>query len=150
MPRLAHVAATFAIVLLAFWAYRVVAVPLIEPSAEPGALRTGDDRRHVAPAKTRHQWAALFPPGAWELNDPRVLTMDQVQLVYQKYESRNGLLHIEPFTIIFTPDDAAEPADAEARAIVLRAPPAPIASSTGPICRSSSPGSFGGVRCPAR
>ena len=87
MPRLAHVAATFAIVLMAYWAYAVVAVPLIEPAAEPIARRVGPDPRPSESAKTLRRWEALFPPGAWELKDPKVLTMDQVQLVFQEYQN---------------------------------------------------------------
>ncbi|MGO8688707.1 MAG: hypothetical protein ACLQLG_03660 [Thermoguttaceae bacterium] len=129
MPRLAHVAATFAIVLMAYWAYAVVAVPLIEPAAEPIARRVGPDPRPSESAKTLRRWEALFPPGAWELKDPKVLTMDQVQLVFQEYQNLgHGRVRIHPFTIIFTPDNAEEAADTEARTIVLEAP-------DGAVCR---------------
>ena len=129
MPRLAHVAATFAIVLMAYWAYAVMAVPLIEPAAEPMAKHVGPDPPPSEPAKTRRRWEALFPPGAWQRNDPKVLTMDQVQLVFQEYQNLGrGRVRIHPFTIIFTPDNAEEAADAEARTIVLEA-------SDGAVCR---------------
>ena len=35
MPRVLRIAVSFAIVLVAYWAYALVAVPLIEPQADP-------------------------------------------------------------------------------------------------------------------
>ncbi len=61
MPRLAHVAATFAIVLMAYWAYAVVAVPLIEPAAEPMATHVGPDPPPSEPAKTRRRVGGALP-----------------------------------------------------------------------------------------
>ena len=55
--------------------------------------------------------------------------MDQVQLVFQEYQNLgHGRVRIYPFTIIFTPDNAEEAADTEARTIVLEAP-------DGAVCR---------------
>ena len=101
MPRVAHIAASFAIVLMAYWAYALVAVPWIEPAAEAAPGRSSSPTTTMPLQDQRgKEWAALFPPGAWELKDPQVLTIDQAQLLMpttQSYESKgNGRVQIRP------------------------------------------------------
>jgi lipopolysaccharide export system protein LptA len=127
MPRVAHIAASFAIVLMAYWAYALVAVPWIEPAADPGPSRSSSTPTAMPLQDQRgKEWAALFPPGAWERKDPEVLTIDQAQLLMptmQNYESKgNGRVQIRPCTIIFTPEGIEDPAERIARSVVMEAP----------------------------
>ena len=141
MPRLAHIAASFAIVLMAYWAYALVAVPLIEPAAEPGAPR---DRRRPRGTCRREDRAEqvggpLFPPGAWELKDPKVLTIDQVQLSdagATRARATAGCTS-SPLRSSSPPTAPKSPADAIARSIVLEAPDgADFQFDQASICRS--------------
>ncbi len=127
MPRVAHIAASFAIVLMAYWAYALVAVPWIEPAADPASNRSSSSPATMPLQDNRmKEWAALFPPGAWELKNPEVLTIDQAQLLMptmQNYEGKgNGRVQIRPCTIIFTPDSIEDPAERIARSVVMEAP----------------------------
>ena len=130
MPRVAHIAASFAIVLMVYWAYALVAVPLIEPAAEPGPdASSSTAATPAAPGQdgARVKWRApLFPPDAWEAKDPEVLTIGQVQLLMkgrEGYQNQgNGVVFIRPCTIIVTPENAEEPEDQLARSAVLEVP----------------------------
>ena len=123
MPRLAHIAGSFVIVLVAYWAYALVAVPLIEPPAAVADTHNGPGGRTVrmpsATAKAK-EWAALFPDGAWQRKDPKVLEIDQIKLLMEDYQNLgNGRLRVHPCTIIFTPEGADDPVERNRRSIVL-------------------------------
>ena len=128
MPRVLRIAGSFAIVLVAYWAYALVAVPLIEPPADPSRDRTISEAERAA-ARARidpgiAELAGLFPPGAWELKSPKILESEQGKLLMQDYRNRgDGRVEIHPCTMILTPDG---PADDEAqrkrRPVILEAP----------------------------
>ncbi len=128
MPRVLRSAGSFAIVLVAYWTYALVAVPLIEPPAELRRDKplTEQDRQqgsHLLDDRLA-ELRELFPPGSWVLKDPKILESDQVKLVMQDYRNLgDGRVEIRPCTIIFSPDG---PADDEAqrrrRAVILEAP----------------------------
>lgn len=129
MPRLLRTAGSLAIVVVAYWAYALVAVPLIEPPAKTGdrgAPASQADREAPGVRITTEidKLKGLFPPEAWQLKSPKILESQQVKLLMQSYRNLgDGRVKIHPCTMIFTPDG---PADDEAqrkrRAVILEAP----------------------------
>jgi hypothetical protein len=126
MPRLFRIGGSFAIVLSAYWAYALVAVPLIEPPAEPRPEEeTGgwDPRIGNRPAARVRELADLFPKGAWELKNPKILESDRLKLLMQSYRNLgDGRVEITPCTLVFLPEQPADdPAERLRRAVVLEA-----------------------------
>ena len=131
MHRTIHIAASFAIVLVAYVAYSLIAVPLIEPAGPGPGLVDGDDTPIEYQSTQRQaQLAEIFPPGAWE-HDAPVLQSDQFKLLFQKYENQgDGVVKITPCTMVFTPGDPDDSAPGDsmpggkprAAPIVLQAP----------------------------
>jgi len=128
MPRIVLISSSFAVVLMMFWAYVLIAVPLIEPSADP---HRGDQvsaaewqRRRSEGGGRLRELEGLFPKGAWELENPKILESDRVKLLLQDYVNRgDGTVEIRPCTMIFTPDESASGQDQPERsAVVLQAP----------------------------
>ena len=128
MPRVLRIAGSFAIVLVSYWAYALVAVPLIEPPAD---LRRGQpisaEERAAAQGRidagiAEHK--GQFSPGAWELNSPKILESEQFKLLMQDYRNLgDGRVEIHPCTMIFTPDGpAADEAQRKRQAVILEAP----------------------------
>jgi hypothetical protein len=128
MHRGTRIVGSFAIVLAAYWAYALVAVPLIEPPADP---------RHDGPISEAEraevqgridagiaQLEGLFPPKSWELQDPKILESDQFKLLMQEYRNLgDGRVEIRPCTMIFMPEGpAADEAQRKRRAVILEAP----------------------------
>ncbi len=129
MARLIRIGGSFAIVLVAYWAYALVAVPLIEPSAHRRAAPDSEAFPASAAGRSKERWGrelrGLFPPGSWELENPTILEMDRVKLLMKGYERLESgkRVSIRPCTMIFTPDRAAEtPEEHWRRSIVLEAP----------------------------
>lgn len=126
--RVLRVAGSFAIVLVCYGSYALLAVPLIEPPADPprDSSVSGD---HWAAGRDLirgqlKQLAGLFPADAWELRDPKILASRQVKLLTQQYRNLgNGRVRIYPCTIIFIPDaPGVDPAERYRRAVVLECP----------------------------
>jgi hypothetical protein len=142
MHRVIHIAASFAIVLTAYFAYSLIAVPLIEPTGPLGNFDGGNDTPVGFQSSLRQaQFAEIFPPGAWE-HDAKVLQSDQFKLLVQKYENQgDGIMKITPCTMIFTPGDPDDSTpdgttpDGNGRAapIILQAPQGAILTFDGPI-----------------
>lgn len=120
---------SFAIVLVAYWAYALVVVPVVSPSLDP------EDRRKVAQhiidtagdrARLKSkELSAFFPPGSWELVDkPKVLESDQAKILVGDYKTLpDGRVELKPCTIIFFPKKELQDAPlAERQAIILEAP----------------------------
>lgn len=114
--------------MIVYWAYALLAVPLIEPSFD-GRLSAGNiteaDRQN---AKKRaddqvDRVRRHFPPGGLEalgLTEPKILESDQAKLIFQTYEHRrDGSVVLRPCVIIFDTDrDAAD----ESAPVILEAP----------------------------
>ncbi|NUQ64797.1 MAG: hypothetical protein HUU20_20230, partial [Pirellulales bacterium] len=129
MPRILRIAGSFAIVLVAYWAYALIAVPLIEPSVELNQaqpLTEADRRGAIREANHRLEMLRpLFRPGVdWELDNPWILESDQVKLLLRKYTNLgNGRVEIDRCTLVYTPlEPAADPAERVRRSVVLQAP----------------------------
>ena len=114
-------------VLVSYWAYAVVAVPLIEPPTnryESGPL-SDDERRDAGQQVDRRlaELEGLFPPGSWELNSPQILESDRVKLLVPEYENRpDGSVKFPRCTIILTPNaPEADSAERKRRTVILQA-----------------------------
>jgi lipopolysaccharide export system protein LptA len=126
MHRLLRIAGSFLIVLVTYWAYALVAVPLIEPSAASrpqGAATYSPRGRRLTDARI-DALRPLFPPGAWELENPKILESEQVKLLIRDYRNRgDGRVDIQPCTIIFLPGKPdVDEAQRLRQAVVLQAP----------------------------
>ena len=74
LTRLIHAAISFAIVVVVYQAYVVVAVPLIDPLSNASSSALGapqpSDRARPATHKYRSLLSAYFPPDHWSLQRP--------------------------------------------------------------------------------
>lgn len=123
-PRTIHAGTSFAIVLVAYWTYALLAVPMIEPPAvrrpdEPVTV-TGDP----TPPPDEKALALLFPPGSWQLQTREILKSDQCWILYEKYKTlEDNWLELTPLTMLFFSDDPAlDPTERVRRAVVLEVP----------------------------
>jgi lipopolysaccharide export system protein LptA len=138
LARIKRTAATFAIVLVAFSAYRVTAVPLIEPKVEKKRLASvpaqeREDRKQKQQDRLGG-YARFFPPGSWELNDPMVLESDTSKLLLNKYTVRDdGRLEIKPCTVIGFPDGDAEDPASNRRVIIAQIPEGGVLQFDSPV-----------------
>jgi len=126
MHRFLRIAGSFVIVLVAYLAYALVAVPLIESSAAPRpptAATYSHQGRRLTDARIE-ALRPLFPPGAWEVGTPKILESDQAKLLIGDYRNRgDGRVEIQPCTMIFLPGKPdADEARRLRQAIVLQAP----------------------------
>ena len=127
MARLVRIGASFLIVLAAYWAYSLLAVPLIEPPAA-GSRSDGptEAERQMAAQRLVEQAGeldGLFPAGSWELDNPKILESDQIKLLLRDYANlSDGGVEIRPCTVIFTPKDSVDPAERKRRSVILQAP----------------------------
>ncbi len=127
MARLFRTGGSLGIVLIAYWAYAVVAVPLIEPPVEryeSGPVSPGDWGE--ADGRVGHrlkELAGLFPPGSWELKSPQILESDGVKLLVQGYANgSDGRVEFDRCTIVLTPDESVtDRAERQRRTVVLQA-----------------------------
>ncbi|MBN1590545.1 MAG: hypothetical protein JW888_13605 [Pirellulales bacterium] len=128
MKNLLRMTGSFAIVLVAYWVYAVAAVPMIEPSFDPEQRVVVGSGANDAGQETTNrrivELASLFPPGAWELDNPKILQNDRVKLLIGNYETdQDGNVMIRPCTIVLlATDEKTTPAERIKRAVVLEAP----------------------------
>ncbi len=109
ISRLLQVGTSFAIVLVAYGAYSLLAVPLIEPPAAPPAdpAKLADVSPLPASQQALDELKVLFPPGSWELKDPILLESDRVKLLAQNYQSLgNGWVDLTPLTMVLLSEDS--------------------------------------------
>ena len=104
-PRTIHIGASFAIVLVAYWTYALLAVPWIEPPPPPPSI---DEQNGTSGTCSQaNELAVLFPPDAWQLHDAKIINSNgQALLLWQKYQNHgNGWVDLTPLTVIFMPDE---------------------------------------------
>ena len=113
----------FAVVAAAYYLYALVAVPLIEPSVKRRLAPAEGEAAENAPGERANPLARLFPPGAWELEEPKILETDDGLLLLKEYWPRDGgRLELKPCTAILnTPTDGAE-GPPRKRPVILQAP----------------------------
>ncbi len=128
LQRVIRIAASLAIVVIAYWLYALLVVRWIEPSVDPNRAQGITAEQRSAGMKLVEkqidQFRGLFPPGAWELNHPKILESEtnNAKLLLDDYKNQgNGQVWIPRCDIIFSP-----PADDEAQrrrqAVVLEVP----------------------------
>ena len=126
--RLGRTLRVFLVSLAVAGFYRLAVVPLVEPRQrdmaasiemtpeEAAAIRARADRRLAA-------LGDIFPPGAWEREDPIVLESRQMRLLFKEYQSLpDGRVNLVPCTLVVLPDRARTPDGPAGRTIVMRAP----------------------------
>ena len=135
MPRITRIAGSFAIVVIAYWAYALLAVRWIEPPAdlrrEGRSPTTSGSGAKFVDVRLK-QLEGLFPPDAWELKNPKILESDRAKLLFQRYKNfPDGRVELHPCTIVFPYEGPAKtkPNAAASRSSSKR-PPAPCSSST--------------------
>lgn len=123
--RLARIVASFMAVLVTYWMYALVAVPLIEPSAQamsrsPIMVQPKRDLNE----RYKQAYGKYFKPGDWELDGtPKVLESAQAKLFVQEYENLpDGRVKLHPCTLLFFPNPGKKDATGEEQAIMMRAP----------------------------
>src|SRR3972149_1261758 len=136
MPRLLRCAVSFAIVVVTYLFYALVAVPLIEPtiagssgtSSENGFSEHGIDQRIT-------QLEGLFPPGALDLKKLKILENDKVKLLLNDYKNLgDGRVELQPCTMVFLWDGPAEDeAQRKRQSVILEAPQGAILKFDAPI-----------------
>lgn len=139
MHRVLRIAGSFVITLVAYWAYALVAVPLIEPPADlhvdqpipEDELKAAKGRMDVESAKLKR----FFPAGAWELQGAKILESKQFMLVMQDYRNLgDGRVEIHPCSMVFTPDGPVADATQQNRqAMILEAPEGALLEFDGPF-----------------
>lgn len=123
MPQALRIPTSFAAVFVVYWAYRLLAVPLIEP---PARERWDSQGPIVETSADRLAgFHGLFEPSDWEREEStKLLQSDQVKLLWGEWTNHDdGTMEFRPCTVIFAPNGASA-ADSERAhgAIVLRAP----------------------------
>lgn len=84
----------------AYLAYRLVLVPFIEPAARPRAAiaETDSSATDVAGA---NPLATIFPPGSWELDQPKLLETDRGLLLLKELRELDQYrLELKPCTLV--------------------------------------------------
>ncbi len=146
MPRVARIAGSFAIVTVVYWLYAWLAVPWIEPPADPqrdtkGIFVDGGDDLLKGQLK---QLQGLFPPEAWEGLKKSILVNlgnDRAKLLFQRYDNspQDGRLVITPCTIVIAPSEDGNEEERRRQPIILEAP-------EGAILRFDPPLDLGGAK----
>jgi lipopolysaccharide export system protein LptA len=127
-----RVALSLVLVLAAYGAYAVTAVPLIEPRVEAATdavapVPTTPPSSETGPTDRMYRW---FGPDrhAWELRKPKMLRNDQGILLFDKYVTDPEKLgpkkvRLEPVSLVFLSDDETlDPQVRDRQAVIMRAP----------------------------
>ena len=128
-PRLRRAAVSFAIVLVAYYSYAFVVVPLVEPEAmvvaAPDYQLGYDESDTEGPDEPLLERIRPFlPKDGWEFDEQTMMMgSDQFTLLIHDYDtSDEGTLIIQPCTLVFFPNGPVTRANPEPSVIVLRAP----------------------------
>jgi lipopolysaccharide export system protein LptA len=142
MLRLARIAGSFAIVLVAYWLYAHTAVPLIEPSVKKINIDDDTDKEKLKiPPGSSKDLQKLFRSGDWEIDPqktPKILEVNnRAKILFQKYEMLNEVtMKLSPCTIVFL-YDGHDPNETEEdrlrQSIVLKDPDGAIIHFDAPI-----------------
>jgi len=127
--RLGRTLRVFLVVLAAAGFYRLALVPFVEPRIRDtaAAVQMSPEEAAAIRARADQRLAALaevFPPGAWERDNPIMLESRQMRLLFKDYHSLpDGRVNLVPCTVVVLPDrNRAAAAAAGGRTIVMRAP----------------------------
>ncbi|HEV3136963.1 MAG TPA: hypothetical protein VGZ26_03650, partial [Pirellulales bacterium] len=138
MARAGQVISSFAIVVVFYWLYWLIAVPLVEPSVEQEPVaRTSDEDIRKAKVASRSRTLAVskyFAEGRWELKDPAIWESDQTQLLFKSLQPQpDGKVRLHPCTVVFFPKNR----DETTQPIILQADEGAIMEFDQPIVLKS-------------
>ena len=131
MSRTSRIAGSFAIVMIAYWAYALLAVPWIEPTTDrrhPGEItKIERDRAREFVDIQLDQVRRHFPPGGMEalgLKEPKIIESNRAKLLFQTYEHHSdGSVVLRPCAIVFAYEGPAEDEAQRLRqSVILEAP----------------------------
>lgn len=128
MPRTIRIGGSLVITLMAYFVYAQVVVRLIEPDVSPSDEAAVSEAQLAearnAISRRVAELADLFPPDAWELQNPKILESEQFKLLLRDYKNQgDGTVRISPCTMIFLPEEEGTGTSAaHAGAVVLQAP----------------------------
>jgi hypothetical protein len=126
LSRLRLLVLTLTIVLVVHFAYRLLAVPWLEPSVSQraGQRQSGGDVGHIPQSQRDEALALLFPPDAWERDEPKVLETDRGMLLLKDYQPQaDGYLSLDPCTVIvYLESNQESDPSRPRRPVVLQAP----------------------------
>ncbi len=140
LTRLTHSAIAFAITVVVYQAYVLLAAPLIEPSAgsqQAARMSSNGNPGEPLPATHKHRelLAAYFPPGHWSLTKPPITAeVGQMMLVIDEISQRSGVdqaahvrpddgkLRVKKCAILFFPTGRVTGDPPPLDAVVLEAP----------------------------
>src|SRR5687768_1476886 len=135
--RIRRTGRSLAAVFVAFWVYRLLAAPWIDPSfvleEQPGAVAAGIASIRDAEAVRLQKYARIFPRGSWELDQPIMLESEGVELLMKDYENLpGGQIRLSQCTMLYMSNgDAGD--KGEGRVVVLRAPEGAILQFDGDL-----------------
>ncbi len=122
MARTGQVASSFAAVVVVYWLYWLIAVPLIEPSVERQATTASVsdeqfDRARQDVSSRQRDMAQYFPADAWEQQNPAIWESGQTRLLFKTLRPLpDGTVELHPCTVLmFSKNDPSAPP------IILRA-----------------------------
>jgi hypothetical protein len=145
--RLKRTIGAFLAVMAAFWTYRLVAEPFIEPKREIKRVAhiSTEQRQEALQRQLQNRlggYLRFFPDGAWERDNPFVLENENSKILLKEYEAQpDGSVKITPCTVIYLPEGEAESADSRRRVIIMQAPQGAILQFDEPV--DISRGKFG-------
>lgn len=97
--------------LAAYGLYAVLVAPWLNPPPPPPRENT---KTAELPPKKAYDFAALFPPGSWQLDNPKVIEADSFVFLLKDYHPLpDGKMKLTPCTALVytgsTPEDRARP-----------------------------------------
>ncbi|MDZ4819748.1 MAG: hypothetical protein SGJ20_12335 [Planctomycetota bacterium] len=148
--RTRRTAASFAVVFLAYCFYRLAMVPFVDPSVTLVEAAPVGERDPVPPTQRSAvqltDYQKLFPPDAWERQNPIIIESDGTKLLIEGYENlpgtevaANGKLKpgdkvkLTRLTIVFLPDPAKQTEKNPGQIIIMRAPEGGILQFDSPV-----------------
>ncbi|MGI9428461.1 MAG: hypothetical protein ACR2NM_07380 [Bythopirellula sp.] len=125
LTRLTHSAIAFAITVVVYQAYVLLAAPLIEP---PPQVRTSPESGTAETLQASHKYrdllAAYFPPGHWTLAKPPITAANgAAMIVLDEYNPRDdGQVRVKKCALLFFPSGRVRGEPPPNDAVVLEAP----------------------------
>lgn len=138
VPRLRATAVSFAVVLGAFWLYKLTAAPWLDPQTtwkDTVTTATPEELEYERNAANRLEpFQLLFPPGSWERDKPIILENEQAKFLFSDYENlRDGRVKMTRCAIVFLPDGEVDFTAPQKRIIVLQSAEGAILEFDQPI-----------------
>ena len=104
LAHLKRIGTSFGLVLLAYWAYALLVVPLIEPRiARESKVHAGAPDGRATDA-FQNEMKDLFPQDAWEMGDAKVIRNGNATLFFKDFEPQEDkTVRVFPCTAVIRP-----------------------------------------------